>query len=277
MLKISAFSKLSRVSVKTLRYYDELGLLKPAEVDAHNGYRYYSAEQLLTVKRIAAFKEQGFTLEQMMPLLNEEPAPSWLKETLTAKQAELLHTIEEAQRQLREIGERLEHIEESHLHAAEFAVSVHKVEPQLTASIRDTVPRAHLCLMLDEVSRYVRSHEENDSRSLTVLWHDYSGEEDVVDIEVAVPISQEIPGSGRIKVGLLPELQMAASLVHRCNPYGISCPAAAELASWIGSHGYVPSDKQPIREIYLTSDKDMYGRRRLAEMLIPVERAAGYD
>ncbi len=46
MFKIGDFSKLSQVTVKTLRYYDELGLLKPVEVDRFTGYRYYSADQL---------------------------------------------------------------------------------------------------------------------------------------------------------------------------------------------------------------------------------------
>jgi DNA-binding transcriptional MerR regulator len=43
MLKISDFSKLSLVSVKALRYYDERGLLKPVRVDPSTGYRFYSA------------------------------------------------------------------------------------------------------------------------------------------------------------------------------------------------------------------------------------------
>ena len=59
MMKISAFAKVSGISIKTLRYYDELGLLKPAHIDKQSGYRYYSEERLLTVKRIAAYKEQG--------------------------------------------------------------------------------------------------------------------------------------------------------------------------------------------------------------------------
>ena len=54
MFKIGDFSKLSRVSVKTLRYYDELGLLKPAHVDHFTGYRFYSADQLPQLNRILA-------------------------------------------------------------------------------------------------------------------------------------------------------------------------------------------------------------------------------
>ena len=54
VFKIGDFSKLSRVSVKTLRYYDELGLLKPAHVDHFTGYRFYSADQLPQLNRILA-------------------------------------------------------------------------------------------------------------------------------------------------------------------------------------------------------------------------------
>lgn len=56
MLKIGEFSKLSRVSVRMLRHYDEVGLLAPSEVDPMTGYRYYSERQLITAGRIAALR-----------------------------------------------------------------------------------------------------------------------------------------------------------------------------------------------------------------------------
>ncbi|MFN2147868.1 MAG: MerR family DNA-binding transcriptional regulator, partial [Anaerolineales bacterium] len=52
MIRIGDFSRLSRVSIKTLRYYDEVGLLKPAHVDSSTGYRYYLYEQLPRLNRI---------------------------------------------------------------------------------------------------------------------------------------------------------------------------------------------------------------------------------
>ena len=62
MLKIGEFSKLSRVSVRMLRHYDEVGLLAPSEVDPMTGYRYYSERQLITAGRIAALRALGFGL-----------------------------------------------------------------------------------------------------------------------------------------------------------------------------------------------------------------------
>lgn len=62
MLKIGDFSKLSRVSIRMLRHYDEIGLLKPIWIDPESGYRYYGAEQLPIVGRIKALKDMGFGL-----------------------------------------------------------------------------------------------------------------------------------------------------------------------------------------------------------------------
>lgn len=272
MLKISAFSKLSRVSVKTLRYYDDLGLLKPAVVDENNGYRYYSAEQLLTVKRIVAFKEQGFTLEQIVPLLNRDVTTEVIRNTLLDKQSELLRSIQEAKQQLDEINTRINNFEKMDVHPTTNKVALRSVAPQLVASVRDKIPRTHLCLLLDEVTQYVRSHGENADGSMTILWHGCDSEDDVSDVEVAIPITHPFPEDRRINIGLLPAVELTASHVHDCDPYNSSCPAEAELASWISSQGYQLSDKEPIREIYLTPDKDMYGRLRKAELLIPIER-----
>ncbi|MFE6796332.1 MerR family transcriptional regulator [Paenibacillus chitinolyticus] len=271
MLKISEFSKLSGVSVKALRFYNSLKLLEPAAIDPANGYRYYTQKQLLTVKRITAFKEHGFTLDQIKHFLEEHPIPD-VKLKLVDKKKELERSILEAQQQLKEINNRITRVEEADNRQQETPITVRNVQPQLTASIRDIVPRTHLCLLLDELTRYVNSYGEDEGRDLTILWYDHDNSDtDQADLEVALPLTKAIPSSGRVNVGLMPGLKAAASLVHLCNPYDNSCLAADRLVSWISSKGYVRSYKEPIRETYLTSDKDIYGKMRLAELLIPLE------
>ena len=65
MLKIGEFSQLGQVSVRTLRLYDELGLLRPVYINPDSEYRYYSIEQLPTLHRIVALKELGLPLGQI--------------------------------------------------------------------------------------------------------------------------------------------------------------------------------------------------------------------
>jgi len=71
MLRIGEFSKISRDSVKTLRYYDEIGLLKPAQIDRFTGYRYYTLSQLSRLNRILADCSIDFEM-----LVNPSPLKS---------------------------------------------------------------------------------------------------------------------------------------------------------------------------------------------------------
>lgn len=271
MMKISAFAKVSGISIKTLRYYDELGLLKPAHVDQQSGYRYYSEEQLLTVKRIAAYKEQGFTLEQLKPFFEEDIGTDVVKNKLADKMTELQHAMRSLQLQLDEVNSRMTRLERSEAGNPGGPI-IREVPSQRAAFIRDQVPRSQLCLLLDEITKYAASYGEEEARQLTILWHDHgSGNADIADIEVAVPITRDIPANGRVRVDFLPQLISAASLVHRCDPCIHSCPVIPELKEWISSQGLVQSESEPIREIYLTSDKDIYGKKRPAELLIPLQ------
>ena len=65
MFRIGEFSRIARVSARLLRYYDELGLLKPGVVDSASGYRYYTSAQLQRLNRILVLRDLGLTLEQI--------------------------------------------------------------------------------------------------------------------------------------------------------------------------------------------------------------------
>ena len=101
MLKIGEFSKLSRVSIRMLRRYNEVGLLLPAEIDPITGYRYYSEDQLPAAGRITALRDMGFGLAAIEQLLATWEEPVALEAILDAKQARLQEEAALAQRRLR--------------------------------------------------------------------------------------------------------------------------------------------------------------------------------
>ena len=70
MYQIGEFSKICQVSVKTLRYYDRIGILRPSEVDRFTGYRYYNHDQLARMLLIQKLKRYGFSLDEIQPLLS---------------------------------------------------------------------------------------------------------------------------------------------------------------------------------------------------------------
>ncbi|MBB6733207.1 MerR family transcriptional regulator [Cohnella zeiphila] len=274
MMTIGDFSRLSGLSVKTLRYYDERGLFKPASIDEQSGYRYYAAEQLLSVKRIAALKDQGFTLEQIKALLAESARPEQVKISLSGKRSELLRTIREARKQLQGIESRLSRLEDDEAETGDAWAEpvVRSVPPRLAAVIRARLPRSQRCLLLDEVLQYAASHGESDGRSLSLLWRDDGrSETEPAELAVALPLTREIPGSDRVRIETLPGLEAAVSLTHFCDPYAHSCQAFPDLRAWIRARGWTPSEREPFRETYLTPDQEMYGMRRRAELVVPLE------
>jgi len=72
LLSIGEFSKICEVSTKTLRYYDEIGLINPDEINPENGYRYYSIRQLKKMLFINRLKSYHFSLEEIKAILQLE-------------------------------------------------------------------------------------------------------------------------------------------------------------------------------------------------------------
>jgi DNA-binding transcriptional MerR regulator len=71
MFSIGEFARHGRVSVRMLRHYDAIGLLRPACVDPASGYRFYQASQLAQLNRVVALKDLGFSLQQVQAIIDE--------------------------------------------------------------------------------------------------------------------------------------------------------------------------------------------------------------
>jgi DNA-binding transcriptional MerR regulator len=89
MFSIGDFAWYGRVSVRMLRHYDAIGLLRPAHVDQVSGYRWYEAGQLSRLNRIVALKDLGFTLQQIQLILDDKLSAEELRGMLRLRQAEL--------------------------------------------------------------------------------------------------------------------------------------------------------------------------------------------
>ena len=100
MLKIGDFSKLSRISIRMLRHYDEVGLLVPENVDKFTGYRYYNESQLLLANRISSLKDMGFSLSLILEILKTYDDNSTLYKFLMLKKAEMEEETDRLSKQL---------------------------------------------------------------------------------------------------------------------------------------------------------------------------------
>ncbi len=114
MLSIGEFARLAGVSVRMLRHYDQLGLLRPQRVDPFSGYRSYAASQLDRANRLVALKDLGFTLEQVGVMLDDGMPDVSLAGLLRTRREELAAQIDADRQRLREVETRLRSIEKEH-------------------------------------------------------------------------------------------------------------------------------------------------------------------
>jgi effector-binding domain-containing protein len=250
MIRIGDFSKLSQVSIKALRYYDEMGLLKPIHIDEASSYRYYEVGQLSRLNRILALKDLGFSLAQIGQVLDEGVSSEQLRGMLRLKHAELQQQITNEQERLARIEARLNGIAMEDT-MSDYDIVLKQVDAQLVAGVRDILPSyPSVGRLFDEVYGYL-ARRGVDASSLTgvALWHDSDYKTQDIDGEAAVYLKQPVAENGRVKVHELPAATMA-SVVHK-GAYNTFSQAYEALGRWIEANGYTVVG--PNREIYLYS------------------------
>src|ERR1700688_1398315 len=107
MFRIGEFAQIAQVSGRQLRFYDQLGLLRPAHIDTQTGYRYYSIRQLPRLNSILALKELGLSLEQIGPLVDNAISQTELRGMLLMKRAHVEQSLHEEHARLRRIESRI--------------------------------------------------------------------------------------------------------------------------------------------------------------------------
>ena len=280
-MRIGDFARLSQVSVKTLRYYDEIGLLRAAWVDRYTGYRYYSLNQLSRLHRILALKDLGFSLEQVARLLCDTLPPGEIRGMLRMKQMELQDRLEMDQARLGRVEARLRQIEKENTMSS-YEVVIKKVEPLTVAGVRDVIPTySGVGQLFREVEGWLAEHKIRPTGPCIAIYYDLEYRERDVDAEAAVPVVGAVPGSDRVKLHQLPGVAQMASVLHEGEYDGLKLAYDA-LIAWIEASGY--RIVGPDREIYLRGATDSglhYGDAHLvadpAEFLtecqFPVEKA----
>lgn len=268
MFKISDFSKLAQVSVKTLRYYDEIGLLRPGEIDRFTGYRYYAASQLSRLNRILLLKGLGLSLEQIGRLLQSDLPVEQLRGMLKLRRAEIERSIEEEELRLAQVEALLIQIEQENMVMSEYAVVIKKIAPVHIASIRDVVANYGAQGELwGELEAYLAQHNVKPVAPCLTIDHNEGYKERDVDLEVCEVIDAELPPSARVRVKDLPAVEMMACTVHH-GPFKLLSNGYQALMRWAEANGYRFCG--PSREVYIQAGPDEAAN--VAEIQIPIEK-----
>jgi DNA-binding transcriptional MerR regulator/effector-binding domain-containing protein len=258
MFKIGDFSRLCRVPVSALRYYADLGLLKPAAVDPASGYRYYDAAQLRLVNRIVVLKDLGLTLEEIRAVLSEGLGGEELRGMLRLKRAETAQRLAEEQERLARVEARLRLIErEGKMPEQEVVVRAFPEGRGLGMREKVTGTAGIAEFLGDGFAGLGRAGVVPSGPPLTI-YHDPEFIPESIDVELVCPVPPGVSGPMATPRGRRLEMRSvpggeAAVLVH-VGPYETLGEAYQALAEWIGRHGYRVSG--PPQEIYLTSPQD---------------------
>jgi DNA-binding transcriptional MerR regulator len=285
VFRISDFSRLTRVTVKALRHYDRLGLLKPVRVDDQTGYRYYSARQAADVAHILALKELGLSLEHIGDLLSRKTDRTSLARLLDSKRVEIESRLEADRARLRQVEASLRDLESgASLPGADVVL---RENPPLRVAAR----RAKVAELDDGVEELFEALEADVAKAGVraggppiLLYHDRDHREEDARVEVCVPVLSDARSAGRSAIRTLPGVPRAACVLYR-GSYEQWGGVARGLLAWLQARRLEPAG--PMREVFLQfGTRDPKGHQippaflvddagdLLTEMQIPVRRRA---
>lgn len=266
LLPIGRFSKATRLSVKALRHYDELGLLRPAYVDPSSGYRYYRPAQANQAEAIRILRSVDMPLEEIGELLaagGGEPVAKRL-----AQHRERLEARLDEHRRMLAFLQRLLEKED----VMPYEVTVKQLPAQPVAATRTTSNLREISsaistgvhLVLDELGR--RGTEP--AGPLTVVYHadQVLDEDTAAPIEICFPVAARFEGNGEVYATELAG-GPAAVTIHR-GPYAEIGPAYHTVSGWIADHGHELAGGP--REVYLNDPREVAEADLLTEVQWPI-------
>lgn len=232
MFRIGDFSKLAQVSIRMLRHYDKLALIKPVKIDPETGYRYYEARQLEEIERIRELQGMGFALKEI----------KWIFEQTDEKQAlfslyeNRYQALNQEAKNIKEQMKRLKEAKPYFQHNQSYLVKVKTLPERTVISLRDKIPdyssegilwnRLYQNAARDKISF---AKERLDC----AIFHDESYLESFPDIEVQSVVTNLEAAYSCKKV---PE-QLVASITFS-GSYEKMSVVTETFAKWIESNPY---------------------------------------
>ncbi|WP_113671656.1 MerR family transcriptional regulator [Vallitalea guaymasensis] len=268
MYQIGLFSKMNHITTKTLRHYDEIGLLKPAYIDDFTGYRYYSSEQLPRLNKIFALKQIGISLSEIMEIIDETKGVEvFLKlkekelESKIKKEREMLLNIRNYQKRIR--GELV----------MKYDPVIKSLPEVIVASMRIVAPNyAYYFKIIPEMGKEMERLEAVCAMPEYCfnLYHDGEYKESNIDVEVCEAVEDFCKDSDILKFKKINAVENAICVLHK-GPYLYLREVYNFAYEWIKDNGYEPIGLP--RESYIDGKWNKDDENEwLTEIQIPINR-----
>ena len=271
MLKIGLFSKLSRVSIRMLRYYDEIGLLHPAYTDPESDYRYYREDQLPQIGWITALRDMGFSLEDVCRIMAVGRDAEALAPFFAQRRRELEQEAEKTarQRMLLDTAEKRLGKEDF----MQYNVTIKTIPARYAACVHTILPRYE-----EEGTVWKTLCEETDAMHLVpddpcycaVTFLDGEYKERDVEVEAWKTVKGSYRDTEHVKFRTLPAVTVASCTFR--GPYEKIGEVYAAIAAWIADNGYACDG--PMFNIYHVSPHETQNPEEfVTEACYPVRKA----
>ncbi len=238
MLKIGDFSKLSRISIRMLRHYDEIGLLIPDAVDDFTGYRYYSESQLPLAERIQALKNLGFGLSVIGEILEKFEDPKEMEQFLLVKKKELEDKAQETQQRLQLLDSTMKWLRKDG-NLMNYNVTLKTMPERYVASLRQVIPAYNCEGMLWELmcKELESQNVQQDSPCYGLaIFHDEGYKESDVDVEIQMSVIGKYEDTEHVRFKTVSPIQIASATYK--GSYDQITRVNAAVANWIHENGY---------------------------------------
>lgn len=262
MMTIGEFSRICFVTKKTLRHYDEIGLLRP-EHTAENGYRYYTVGQLRTMLLINRLKSYGFSLPEVSAAL-ACPDEALLAEKLAEKRRQMEQGMENTARLLRQMEADMDKLNRR-IDIMEQNIIVKQVElqPQTIFGLRKRIDIKDFPAFFGELFAAIGQNKLPPAGPPLAFYHEAEFNPQNTDIELAVPVAEGTPGSRVLAGGP----HAMATLLGAYDTDAFTAAYSA-LMEWVEQNGYrlagAPYDK------YVRGGDDCKPEEYITEIYFPL-------
>lgn len=272
MLSIGEFSRICKVSTKTLRYYDEIGLLKPSKINQENGYRYYSIEQLETMLFINRLKQYNFSLEEIKATITSEEMKCeklclelYKKKIEFEKQIQIYAQITE---RLNEDITVLKQGKSIMSYLSKIDVQLVEIPVMYLVSIRKMVYKLEMVeqytYCFNSILRKIQRDKLMVNAPPMVLYHSDEFTPLGLDTEFAIPVEQYATGTRDFQPGLCLKTILHGSYDNLPSIYTKQC-------EWAEQNGY--ENNGALYEVYITNPYEVLKEDELiTEIYYPVKK-----
>ncbi|GKX67279.1 MerR family transcriptional regulator [Inconstantimicrobium mannanitabidum] len=269
MFKIGDFSKLTKVSVRMLRYYDEVGLFKPAKIDDFTGYRFYSAKQISEINLIVSLRDMGFNVADIT-LFIKEKSDEKLEDILKVKIQEIRNNIRSEERRLEKINFTIRNMKKERVNM-NYNVTLKSLPSYKVISLRDTIPAYDAeGILWARLSEYLMTKNIPCSEIAYATYHDDGVKEGEVDVEVVMGVDNLMNDENGFIFKKTEEVEQAASILVP-GDYSNIGGAYNFLANWIEENGYSMSGNP--RQVAIRGPwNEINSEDYLSEIQIPVKK-----